>query len=289
MGVIVHSPVMVKEVVDGLDCRLGMTIVDATLGCGGHATAILKKIGKTGTLMGIDKDEKAIALAQERLKGFKNAIIHRMDWSEMKNILDLKADGFLMDLGLASFQVEDSSRGFSYKLNGPLDMRFDRRTSVTAAALVNGLSEKELNDLLRKYGEERISKRIVRLIARERQIKKITTTGHLSQIIRRVVKGNPRKSLARCFQALRIAVNEELQKLKETLRYAIEILTPGGRICVITYHSLEDRIVKFAFKEADSSMLNVLTRKPILPSREEIVRNPRSRSAKLRVAEKKHG
>lgn len=289
MGVACHNPVMVEEVVVGLNCQPGKTILDATLGCGGHAIAILKKIGETGMLIGIDKDEKAITLAQERLGSFKNANIYRMDWLEMRNVLNFKVDGFLMDLGLASFQVEDSSRGFSYTLEGPLDMRFDQRTSMTAATLVNNLSEKALSELLRKYGEEPHSRRIARLIVREREKEKISTNIHLAQIVRRTVRGNPKRSLARCFQAFRIAVNEELDRLEEALKYGIEILRPKGRICVITYHSLEDRIVKFAFKALDKSLLNVLTRKPTLPCREEVIRNRRARSAKLRIAEKRNG
>ncbi len=280
---------MVDEVVDGLDCQPGKTIIDATLGCGGHATAILKRIRGTGILVGIDKDEKTIAIAQQRLAKFKNTSIYRMDWLEMKNILNFKVDGFLMDIGLASCQVEDPSRGFSYKLPGPLDMRFDQRTTVTAASLVNNLSERELGDLLIKHGEERNYRRIAKLIIKERRKRQINTTTDLAQIVRNAARGNPRKSLARCFQSFRIAVNEELEKLRETLKYGIEILKPKGRICVITYHSLEDRIVKFGFKELDGSMLNVLTRKPISPSKEEVMGNPRARSAKLRIAEKKNG
>lgn len=284
-----HNSVMIEEVVDGLDCQSGKTIVDATLGSGGHSLAILKRIGATGILIGLDKDEKAIELAKERLKKFKNVRIYRMDWLEMKEILNLKVDGLLMDLGLASFQVEDSSRGFSYKLDGPLDMRFDQRASITAATLVNNLSESELHDLLKRYGEERNSKRIAKLIVRERAKQTIITTSHLTQIIRKAVKGHPIKSLARCYQAFRIAVNEELDRLSEILKYGIEILYPKGRICVITYHSLEDRIVKSTFKELGNSLLRVLTRRPILPSPEEVIRNPRARSAKLRIAEKKNG
>jgi len=287
MGVACHNPVMVEEVVVGLDCQPGKTIVDATLGCGGHAIAILEKIGGTGTLIGVDKDEKAITLAQKRLKGFKNASIYRMDWLEMKGVLPADADGFLMDLGLASFQVEDPSRGFSYKLKGPLDMRFDQHASTTAETLVNNLPETRLNQLLREYGEESNSKRIARFIVKEREEEKIITNTRLAQIIRRAARGNPTKSLARCFQALRIAVNEELDRLEEALKLGIHILKPKGRICVITYHSLEDRIVKFSFKERYASLLNVLTRKPILPSHEEVMRNRRARSAKLRIAEKK--
>lgn len=287
MELIFHNPVMVKEVVAGLDCKPGKTIVDATLGSGGHAIEILKKIGETGKFIGIDKDEKAIELAKKRLKGFKNIEIYRMDWSEMKKFLNFKVDGFLIDLGLASFQVEDPSRGFSYKLDGPLDMRFDQRTSVTAATLVNNLSARELNSLLREYGEERNSKRIAKLILAEREKREINTTSELAEIIRKAVKGNPKKSLARCFQAFRMAVNQELDKLRETLRYGIDILKPKGRICVITYHSVEDRIVKFTFRELNNSALNLLTKKPILPSREEILKNRRARSAKLRIAEKR--
>jgi 16S rRNA (cytosine1402-N4)-methyltransferase len=287
MGVAGHNPVMVEEVVAGLDCRPGKTIVDATLGCGGHATAILEKIGGTGTLIGIDKDEKAITLAQEKLEGFKNARVHRMDWSEMKGVLPLNIDGFLMDLGLASFQVEDPSRGFSYKLKGPLDMRFDQRISTTAQTLVNNLPEARLDQLLKKYGEEPNAKRIARSIMRERQKEKIVASTHLAQIIRRAVRGNPTRSLVRCFQALRIAVNEELDRLEEALKLGIHVLKPKGRICVITYHSLEDRIVKFSLKERHASLVRVLTRKPILPSYEEVAKNRRARSAKLRIAEKK--
>lgn len=289
MDITLHNPVMVNEVVDGLDCRPGKAMVDATLGSGGHSLAILGKIGEAGVLIAIDKDERAVTIARERLKDFENVHIYRLDWSELKSVLNLRVDGFLMDLGLASFQVDDSVRGFSYKLRGPLDMRFDQRDGLTAAGLLNSLSEKELTGILQEYGEEPYSKRIARSIAEERRRGTIDTTTHLAQIIRKTVKGNPKKSLVRCFQALRIAVNEELNKLREALDHGISILKPRGRICVISYHSLEDRIVKFAFRELSNSLLNVITRRPIVPSREEVINNSRARSAKLRIAERKNG
>jgi len=286
MEMTIHNPVMVNEVVDGLDCQPGKAIVDATLGSGGHALAILGKLGEAGVLVAIDKDERAVTLARERLRSFQNVHIYRLDWSELNSVLNLRVDGFLMDLGLASFQVDDPSRGFSYKLDGPLDMRFDQRDSLTAAGLVNRLSERELTSILRDYGEEPHSRRIARSITEERRRGRIETTAHLAQVVRKAVKGNPKKSLVRCFQALRIAVNGELSKLREVLDHGIDILRPKGRICVISYHSLEDRIVKSVFRELSNSLLNVLTRRPIVPSREEVIRNSRARSAKLRIAEK---
>jgi 16S rRNA (cytosine1402-N4)-methyltransferase len=288
MDAAVHDPVLVEEVVDCLDCRPGKRIVDATLGGGGHAVAILDKVGGEGVLVGIDKDDRAIHLARKRLAGSTNAIIYRMDWLELDALLNLKVDGFLMDLGLASFQVDDPSRGFSFSSNGPLDMRFDRRSELTASILANSLSEQELTELMKGYGEERYSARIARAIVSERAKEEITTTLRLSEIIRTVVRGNPRKALARCFQAFRIAVNDEIRRLREALTYAAEVLWPGGRICVVTYHSLEDRIVKLAFRNSASG-LRALTRRPIVPSAEEISSNPRARSAKLRVAERKDG
>ncbi|KPJ49794.1 hypothetical protein AMJ40_04720 [candidate division TA06 bacterium DG_26] len=289
MHVDFHTPVMVEEVLAGLDCQPGDTVVDATLGSGGHALAILNRIGQSGLLIGIDKDENAIALASKRLHAFKNVTIHRMDWRGMEGSLNVKADGFLMDVGLASFQIEDASRGFSYALDGPLDMRFDQQSPITAVALVNDLSERELGDILRSYGEEKYAKRIARDIIRERARQPIERTSHLARIVRGAVRGNPKKSLARCFQAFRIAVNGELDALRTAVEYGIQILRPKGRICTITYHSLEDRIVKTLFREADNSILNVLTRKPLTPSRHEVMENPKARSAKLRTAEKKDG
>lgn len=285
-----HIPVMAEEVLELLSPRSGGIYVDCTLGAGGHAERILEASGPDGLLIGIDVDESALKVAGERLKRFGGRVklIHA-NFAELNRILDELGidgvDGVLMDLGVSWMQLSDPERGFSFQMDGPLDMRMDRRNPVTAMKVVNGLSEEELRRIIREYGEERFADRIARKIVSMREIAPITTTGQLARLIESAVPSRARRihPATRTFQAIRIYVNRELENLERGLEAAIQRLRSGGRICVISFHSLEDRIVKRAFKS--SPKLRVLTRKPLRPSEDEIRRNPRSRSAKLRAAE----
>lgn len=292
----IHLPVMCAEVIEFLGLKPGKIILDCTLGGGGHSEAILERIAPSGHLIGIDQDNQALKIARERLQKYKS--ICTFVYGNLRNldaILDklkiTNIDGVLFDLGISSFQLADASRGFSLKLCGPLDMRMDREgQSGTAYGLVNELSLSEIVHILRTFGEERWAKRIASRIVKEREKIPIDTTAQLREII---VKAIPRSRgyqrihpATRTFQALRIAVNEELSSLEEGIVKAIKYLNHQGRICVISFHSLEDRIVKHLFREfAQKALLNILTRKPIRPTPEEEGRNPRSRSAKLRVGE----
>ncbi|RKY05065.1 16S rRNA (cytosine(1402)-N(4))-methyltransferase [Candidatus Poribacteria bacterium] len=287
-----HIPVMAEEVLKLLNPRSGGIYVDCTLGAGGHAERILEASKPDGLLIGIDMDESALKVAGERLKRFGERVklIHA-NFAELDRILDEleigEVDGVLMDLGVSWMQLSDPERGFSFQVDGPLDMRMDRRNPVTAMKVVNELSEEELRRIIREYGEERYAGRIARKIVSMREIAPITTTGQLARVIESAVPPKARRGrihpATRTFQAIRIYVNRELENLERGLKSAIERLRPGGRICVISFHSLEDRIVKRTLKS--SPELKVLTKKPLRPSEEEIKRNPRSRSAKLRAAE----
>ncbi len=285
-----HTPVLLEEVLTWLSPRPGGTYVDATVGLGGHAEAILERILPGGRLIGLDRDPEAIAVARERLSRFQGAfqLVHA-DFADLRKVLqDLgigQVQGVLMDLGVSVLQLTSPHRGFSFSLPGPLDMRMDPSSPVTAADLVNRLSEQELADLLRHYGEEPFARRIARAIVRRRPI---YTTQELREAVAQAVprRAWPRRIdvATRTFQALRIAVNRELEALEQALPQAVEVLSPGGRLVVISFHSLEDRIVKQFLRRAEG--LRVLTPKPVRPSREEVRRNPRARSARLRAAER---
>jgi 16S rRNA (cytosine1402-N4)-methyltransferase len=294
-----HKPVLVKEVIELLIRRSSGVYVDCTIGSGGHTDSILEHLDGNGMVIGIDKDADAIERARIRLLKWKGRVIlvhedFRNITKIMKQIGVKQVDGILMDLGMSSEQIEDISRGFSFMGEGPLDMRMDRRSDVTAEMLVNELSERELADLLFRYGEERHSRRIARAIVMERAKRRILTTTELANIVGRAVRGRRGRlhPATRTFMALRIAVNDELGALQEGLQKGIELLRPGGRIGVISFHSLEDRIVKQFFNrhaecgDLKQAVLRLITRKPVQPTEEEKKSNPRARSAKLRVAER---
>ena len=290
-----HSPVMVKEVVSWLVPPASTSVCDGTVGQGGHAEAILDAMG--GVLIGVDRDEEALAICRKRLSRFgERAVLAKGLFVDLPLHLNRAGfqctDGVLLDLGVSSRQLDDSKRGFSFQSDGPLDMRMDQSSGRTAADLVNSLPESELADLIYEYGEERFSRRIARAIVQRRLDHLLGTTQELVTVIKDVVPAAYRNGRIHCatrtFQALRIAVNRELETLEAALRGMVSILRPGGRIAVISFHSLEDRIVKHTFRALSTGgdmRLKVLTKKPHLPTDEERRLNPRARSAKLRVAE----
>ena len=284
--------------IQSLRLRPNAVCVDGTLGGGGHAEAILEATAPEGILIGLDRDAEAIQRTGERLRRYGARL--RLFHEHFKNLGTLLktqgvpgVDGILMDLGVSTMQLMDSERGFSFQKDGPLDMRMDRRSPVTAAALVNSLPERQLAQILFEYGEERWSRRIARAVTEARRTAPITTTARLSDIVRQAVpraaRGQRLHPATRTFQGLRIAVNQELENLSGALSDAASFLNPGGRLCVIAFHSLEDRIVKRTFKalaQNESTQVRPMTKKPIVPGEEEIRMNPRSRSAKLRVVER---
>ena len=306
-----HTSVLLNETIEGLKIKPDGIYVDGTLGGGGHSFEIAKRLNDDGRLIGIDQDEAAILAAGERLKDFGDkVIIVRSNYRNALSVLhDLgieKIDGMMLDLGVSSYQLDTQERGFSYRYDAPLDMRMDLRQTLTAKDIVNGYSETELFHIIRDYGEDRFAKNIAKHIVMARAKKPIETTGELNEIIRAAIPakmraegGHPSK---RTYQAIRIECNKELEVLKESLEELIGILNPGGRLCIITFHSLEDRIVKTAFKKAENpctcppsfpvcvcgkkSQGKVITGKPVLPCEEEMESNPRSKSAKLRIFEK---
>jgi 16S rRNA (cytosine1402-N4)-methyltransferase len=303
-----HIPVLRDEVITFLITKQEGIYVDGTLGGGGHAENILEKIYPLGTLVGIDADADAHGEAEKRLQRFspKVVLVHDNN-ANIRSILQSlnisSIQGLLLDLGVSSFQIDEGSKGFSFRGDDALDMRMDRRQPFSASTVVNTYSVEELADIFWKYGEEKNSRKIARAIGDRRGIKKIETTGDLAGIVERRVPGQfLTKTLARIFQALRIEVNHELETLSRTLNESVDLLAGGGRIAVISYHSLEDRIVKSFFMEQSAAFipsghklvpdmpaspaLRVLTKKPVVPSREEQLSNPRSRSAKMRVAER---
>jgi len=306
MSVPVHVPVLLDEVIAGLQARRGGYFVDCTVGLGGHAAAILEIISPSGKLLGIDADPEAIKISQDKLSDYGEAVTLVND-----NFVNLEAiyrryhfhpvDGILFDLGVSSLQLDTAERGFSFHLDAPLNMRFDSEPGLTASDIVNSFSEQELAKLIEKYGEERHSRRIARHIVQNRPI---ATTVELAHLVEQALGGKRAKihPATRTFMALRIAVNNELQNLELALKQTIDLLRPGGRLTVISYHSLEDRIVKQFMRDAASSCLcppgtvicrcghtptlKLISRKVIKPTSLEIESNPRSRSAKLRIAER---
>jgi len=311
MDAIFHTPIMVQEVVDCLRCRSDGTYVDGTVGGGGHAFEILKQTGPAGLVIGIDKDDDALSAAQRRLAPFgERVILERGSFADIGRILrDLhidEVDGILLDLGVSSHQLDTVARGFSFSGEAPLDMRMDRDGGLTAADIVNRTPERELKRILREYGEETGAGRIARAIVKRRERSPITTTTELAALIAGKGRSTPGRRrihpATKTFQALRIAVNDELADLHAGLDEGIDLLRKGGRFTVISFHSLEDRIVKERFRSWEKGCicppgmpictcgrtpkLRILTRKPLTPGEREIEENPRSRSAKLRAAER---
>ncbi len=287
---IIHIPVMLNESLEYLNIKPGDTVVDCTIGEGGHSVEILKRIGKNGLLIGIDKDDDALKRAKERLSfiGDNFILFHSTfaDLTEILKSLNVKqVNGIIADLGISSLQLHEAGRGFSFMKDGPLDMRMNQSTEITASVLVNSLSESELADIIYYYGEERIARKIAKAIVQQRKKKRIETTSELARIIGSVYKKRGRINPAtKTFQALRIAVNNELKDLEKFLKEAPLSLAKGGRIVVISYHSLEDRIVKRAFM--NNPVIKRINKKVIVSTREEVIVNSRARSAKMRVAER---
>lgn len=285
----IHVPVLRAEVIAALAPSEGGVFADGTLGGGGHARALAEAVGPRGCVVAVDRDPAAVARASELLRGLPVRAVHA-NYADLPEVLDGEGidfvDGILLDLGLSSDQLADRQRGFSFGLDGPLDLRFDPTGGEPATRLVNRLSEQHLAELIWAFGEERFSKRIARAIVEYRQRKTIETSGELAEVVRRSVPRPPHGEridpATRTFQALRIAVNQELKWLDVALRRLPDRLRPGGRMAIISFHSLEDRRVKEAFR--DDARLEVLTRKPIVASGQELAFNPRARSAKLRVA-----
>ena len=306
-----HKSILLTECMDGLSIKPDGIYVDGTLGGGGHSFHILERLGEKGRLIGIDQDEDAIKAATKRLEAYGNKVtIVRDNYEHFQTILSTlsipKVDGILLDLGVSSYQFDEADRGFSYRFNAPLDMRMDRRQDFTAKDLLNSYSEAELYRIIRDYGEDKFAKNIAKHIVREREKKPIETTFELSEIIShaipmkmRVQGGHPAK---KTFQAVRIALNRELEVLEESIEEMIKALKPKGRLCIITFHSLEDRIVKKAFRTAEDpcicpkdfpicscgrkSLGKVISKKAICPTALEMEENPRSKSAKLRIFER---
>ena len=302
-----HIPVLLDECITGLKIKENGIYVDGTLGGAGHSCKIAKELNNTGRLIGIDRDEEAIKVAKERLNQYTNITCIHANHDKLKEIMDYlniaSVDGILLDLGVSSYQIDEEERGFSYKKNGILDMRMDKAQKLTAQYIVNNYEEEKLANIIYEYGEEKFSRKIAKKICEYRKNKIIETTNELAEIIKKSVPnkgdGHPAK---RTFQAIRIEVNNEIHPLKNTVREAISLLNPGGRLCIITFHSLEDRIVKNAYTEAlgkctcppdlpycicgAKSEGKIITKKPIIPSDKEQKENTRSQSAKLRIFEK---
>jgi len=307
-----HKSVLLKETIEGLHIKSNGTYVDGTLGGGGHTYEVCKRLDKTGSIIGIDQDEAAIEAAGIRLSDFGEKVtIVRSNYCNVKSQLQKigiqSIDGMILDLGVSSYQLDTAERGFSYMQDAPLDMRMDRRQTMTAKSIVNTYSEQELFRVIRDYGEDKFAKNIAKHIILAREEESILTTLQLADIVRRAIpmkiqkmQGHPAK---RTFQALRIELNQELEVLKNSIDDMIELLNDTGRLCVITFHSLEDRIVKTAFRQNENpctcpsdfpvcvcgkaSKGKIITRKPLIPSEEEILENPRAKSAKLRIFERK--
>lgn len=303
-----HKSVLLNETIDGLNIKPDGIYVDGTLGGGGHAYEVCRRLGEKGSIVGIDQDAAAIEAASARLKDFGEKVtIVRSNYCDMKSKLHElgidKVDGIVLDLGVSSYQLDTAERGFSYREDAPLDMRMDTRQKMTARDIVNDYTEADLYRVIRDYGEDKFAKNIAKHIVQARAVKPVETTAELSEIIRASIpmkfqkkSGHPAK---RTFQAIRIELNRELDVLRDSLDDMIDLLNPGGRLCIITFHSLEDRIVKSAFRKNENpctcppdfpvcvcgkkSKGSIITKKPILPSEEELEYNSRSKSAKLRI------
>ncbi len=303
-----HTPVLLEECIQGLNIKEDGIYVDGTIGGAGHSLKIIQKLTSKGMLIGIDRDEEALKEAKERLKDFQNIKLVHDNHDNILSILEEleidKVDGILLDLGVSSYQLDERNRGFSYIGEATLDMRMDKTQKLDAKIVVNKYSEAELADIIYEYGEERFAKKIARKICEVRKEKEIKTTLDLVKIIESIVPRNSKEGhpAKRTFQAIRIEVNNELKPLYQTTMDCIEALKPNGRLCIITFHSLEDRIVKKAMVDAAGkctcppglpycvcgakSYGNIITKKPILPSNEEMNQNARSKSAKLRIFER---
>ena len=307
-----HKSVLLEETIDSLNVKPDGIYVDGTLGGGGHAFQVCKRLGEYGRIIGIDQDADAIAAATDRLKGYKDkVVIVRSNYENIRTVLqDLgirKVDGIYLDLGVSSYQLDTADRGFTYREDAPLDMRMDQRKEETAADIVNTYSEFDLYRIIRDYGEDKFAKNIAKHIVKAREDHPIETTGQLIEIIKaaipmkvRAVGGHPAK---KTFQAIRIELNQELEVLNNSIDTMIDLLNPGGRLSIITFHSLEDRIVKTRFRNNENpctcppdfpvcvcgkvSKGRVVTRKPVLPGEEELEENKRSKSSKLRVFERR--
>ena len=306
-----HYSVLLEETIENLNIKADGIYVDGTLGGGGHSLEIAKRLSGKGHLFGIDQDDAAIEAAEERLKPYSHRVtLIRSNYCNMKRLLAeqgiMKVDGIVLDLGVSSYQLDTEERGFSYRFDTALDMRMDRRQSLTARDIVNDYSEQELYRIIRDYGEDKFAKNIAKHIVQAREKSPVETTGQLNEIIKAAIpakmrqNGHPSK---RTFQAIRIECNRELEVLRDSLEDMLALLGGGGRLCIITFHSLEDRIVKSAFKQEENPCIcppefpvcvcgrkpggRVVTKKAILPTEEELSQNSRSKSAKLRVFEKK--
>ncbi|MFH1784276.1 MAG: 16S rRNA (cytosine(1402)-N(4))-methyltransferase RsmH [bacterium] len=306
----IHVPVLLGEVIGYLQAEEGGTYIDCTVGAGGHSEEILKLAGAQGKLIAIDRDDSVLELARQRLRQYKNTIFVHSNFDRLKEILReyniTSCSGILLDLGVSSLQLDKKSRGFSFSGNAPLDMRMDTTSHQSAKDLVRDLSQEELAFIIKEYGEERWAKRIASAIVEEREKAPITTTARLVSVVAQAIPRKARPSnihfATRTFQALRIAVNNELEALRKVLPEAIDALKVGGRLCVISFHSLEDRIAKDVFRDIASvcscpsdfpvcvcnkkKKIKLVTRKPVIASKDELNSNPRSRSAKMRVVEK---
>jgi len=277
---------MLEQTIELLRPSQGKTIVDCTLGFGGHSAALL---AKGAAVIGIDRDDDALQAAGEKLSKYPGFRALKGNFKDIGALIEDKVDGFLFDLGVSSYQIDRPERGFSSRYDGPLDMRMDRSRPLSALEVVNDYPQEDLERIFFDYGEERFGRRIARAVVNARQVKEIGTTGELKAIVERAIPTwKKRESVARIFQAIRIEVNDELNSLSSALNSAIDRLDPGGRIVVISYHSLEDRIAKKLFVEGKKNgILELVTRKPLTAGEAEILANPRAKSAKLRCAEKK--
>lgn len=305
-----HKSVLLDETIEGLNIREGKIYLDGTLGGAGHSREILKRLKGSGLLIGIDQDIEALEVAKERLSDYKNVEFFNLNYINFEKALDEldidKIDGVLLDIGVSSYQFDNPERGFSYRFDAPLDMRMDQDLEISAKDIVNTYSESEITRIIKDYGEEKWASRIAKFVVEERKKKDIETTFELVEIIKNAIPASARRNgphpAKRTFQALRIEVNRELDVLKDSIERFVHRLNPGGRIAIITFHSLEDRIVKNIFKYLEKDCIcppsspicmcdkkkeiKILTRKPITASDEELKENKRSHSAKLRIAEK---
>lgn len=305
-----HKSVLLEETIEALNIRKGKIYLDGTLGGAGHSREILKKLDGSGLLIGIDQDKEALEVARERLSDFNNVELFNLNYVDFEKALDElgidKIDGVLLDIGVSSYQFDNPERGFSYRFDAPLDMRMDLDLDISARDIINTYTESEITRIIKDYGEEKWAARIAKFIVDERKEKSIETTFDLVEIIKKAIPAGARRNgphpAKRTFQALRIEVNKELDVLKDSIDKFVHRLNPGGRIAIITFHSLEDRIVKNAFKYLEKDCIcppsspictcdkereiKIITRKPITASEDELKENNRSHSAKLRVAEK---